>query len=134
MEEVKMTDEAKSILHLEEETAHEVAKGMANLAWLRFNAFTSTVDQMKEKYHRGKTIFESDSDTWVGDLGQLRHTLELSFQEFNRVEYLKNVSKAARNKLDAEKKRKLEPVEEKGEEVKKEEEEKGDHEMTADVV
>ena len=105
-----------AILKLEAETASEAAKGMSNLTWLRFNSFSKLVDRMKPKYSFGIDIYESECETWTKELMEVRHALEMMFQDFNRVEYLKNVAKTAKKSFEE-----LESKEEKkGEEETKE--------------
>jgi len=106
------TEEKKTILALEEETATGTAKGAANLVWLRLNAFIKAASVVEDKYKMGKAIFEADVDEWAQDMGNCRHSLEMLFQEFNRAQYYKNVAKAASEKQEKE----IEKEEGKGEE------------------
>ena len=118
-------EEVLSLLEMEQDTATNAAKGAANLAWIRLNAFAKISKVVSDKYAMGKAVFEADESAWISDLGNCRHALELLFQEFNRVQYYKNVAKSASSKSEATSKASTPAVEEpggvdKGKEDKKE--------------
>lgn len=102
----------KSILELEVETATGAAQGACNLTWLRVSAFAHSVDDLQDRYKMGKAIFDSTQEEWMSHLNELRHGLELVFQEFNRAQYFKNVADNAQKKIDELDKEKLDAIKE----------------------